>query len=352
MIFNKIKKALVTSSLTLCVLFTSIPVYAEEINSDENPIEVQSLEEQPTEAVINTEQVVESTEPSEITESTSEEQSTKSEEVTQLESSSQAEESSIEIVEQDVTDDGVAAMSDDIVGGDSGAFRTYSSTYPISIDGYSDDWDDKAYSYEYNWDNSSNCWQWGVWIDGVCYKTEPGTYDTNVRHKISVYCDGTNVYLHIVFSRDYGAKFNGENYEFSLDGKNTRFQITWNNGQVITNNLGGVSAGRYPVEVRHGDGSISWSIAEGSAGYLTVKDNNVNDELEIAIPLSEFKRQNSSIDIDNLSTIEYQCSNLTYRKITCTGTPTGPTIFIFSMLGIITAGTGFYYSRKRKRKTV
>ena len=54
----------------------------------------------------------------------------------------------------------------------------------ISIDGDFSDWENLPCTYEYNWDNSQNFWQWGVWIDGVCYKTEPGTYSTDVRHKI------------------------------------------------------------------------------------------------------------------------------------------------------------------------
>ena len=38
------------------------------------------------------------------------------------------------------------------------------------------DWNSLPESYEYNWDNSQNCWSYGVWVDGVCYKTEEGSY--------------------------------------------------------------------------------------------------------------------------------------------------------------------------------
>ena len=75
----------------------------------------------------------------------------------------------------------------------------------LSMDGYFDDWNDKPYSYEYNWDNSDNCWYYGVWYDGQCFKTPEGTYDTTVRHKMQLYSDNEYVYMHIVISEDYGS---------------------------------------------------------------------------------------------------------------------------------------------------
>lgn len=207
----------------------------------------------------------------------------------------------------------------------------------ISIDGDFSDWDGLPYSYEYNWDNSQNCWQWGVWVDGVCYKTPVNEYDTNVRHKMQLYCDGEYVYLHIVFSRDYWAKFNGEDYQFFINGDMAAFQVEWVGGGTITNNLGDTSPGIYEVEVRHRNSSMSYDVANGSSAYLKVNEGNVNDELELRIPLSEMKRQNNSINLEAISTIEFYTPNLMYRRITAAGTSTGPVVLGFVCFAIVLA---------------
>lgn len=205
----------------------------------------------------------------------------------------------------------------------------------IEIDGNFSDWDGLPCSYEYNWDNSNNCWYYGVWVDGVCYKTPEGTYDTNVRHKMQLYCDGEYVYLHIIFSRDYYAKFNGEDYQFWINGNMAAFQVEWPNGGTITNNLTNVGSGIYDVEIRHRNSSMSYSVVNNSKGKLKVNENNLNDELEIKIPLSEMKYQNNNINLDTISTIEFFTPNLMYRRISAAGTSTYPFILGIICIGIV-----------------
>lgn len=217
----------------------------------------------------------------------------------------------------------------------------------VNIDGNYSDWDKIAASYEYNWDNSSNAWDYGVWIDGECFKTPRGTYDTNVRHKVQLASDGAYVYLHIVFSRDYSASFNGENYQFFLDDNQTNFRIT-RNGESITNNINSYAPGTYEVEVRHEGGSMSGEVVNGSRAYVTKKGNGKNAELEIKIPVSEMVKQNTNIQ-DNFSKVEFFTPNLMYRRVTTTCTPTMPT-FLIPIFFVV--GVGFFgglYGRKIKK---
>lgn len=194
------------------------------------------------------------------------------------------------------------------------------------------DWASLPSSYEYNWDNSSNCWYYGVWVDGECYKTPEGTYSTDVRHKMQLYCDGAYVYLHVIISRDYGSKFNGEDYQFWIDGQMAAFQVEYVGGGIITGNTGNLAPGTYQVEVRHRNSSMSYEVVPDSLAYLTKYENDINAEVELRIPLSELQRQNPNIDLDNIGTIEFFTPNLMYRRITASGADTMP---------LATAGAAF-----------
>jgi len=204
----------------------------------------------------------------------------------------------------------------------------------ISVDGDFSDWDNLPCSYEYNWDNSQNCWQWGVWIDGVCYMTKPGTYSTDVRHKMQMYCDGVNVYLHIVYSRDYGSKLNGNDFQFYVDGQMAAFQLVQPNGGLFEN-MAQNAPGVYPLEIRHRNTGLSFLNAEGTNGYLRITADKINNEIEIKIPLTELKRQNSHINIETITMIEFFTPNLMYRRISAVGTSTGPVLLIFMCGGIV-----------------
>lgn len=230
------------------------------------------------------------------------------------------------------------------------AFTLKNSTNgSITIDGNFSDWDSLPCSYEYNWDNSQNCWQWGVWVRGVCYKTEPGTYSTDVRHKMQMYCDGENVYLHIVYSRDYGiddgACINGSDFQFSVDGKRADFQLAQIGGGTFEE-MAYFEPGLYPIEVRHRETGLSFLNANGADGYLYLTDDKINCEVEIRIPLSEMKRQNPSINVETITTIEFFTPNLMYRKISAVGTSSGPLVLSALCGGVVLCG---WLGNKRKK---
>lgn len=333
------KRRIYLALITAAVLFSSsVPVYATEETPDQldaiNAIsESEDLDEtSETEEAVPEEETEDSqdSESVEIIDEETEETGTTEETEESLNESETIDE---EIVEDVADEEILEEETTEVVNKKA---RSLSTSYDnefnlmgdgkISIDGDFSDWEGLPYSYEYNWDNSQNCWQWGVWVDGVCYKTEEGTYSTDVRHKMQLYCDGSYVYLHIIISRDYGSKFNGEDYQFWVDGNMAAFQVEWPGGGTITGNLGNTSPGVYPVEVRHRDSSMSYDVATGSSGYLKVNENNLNDELEIKIPLSELQRQNGNINSETISTIEFFTPNLMYRRISSAGTSTAPYI--------------------------
>lgn len=217
---------------------------------------------------------------------------------------------------------------------------------------YGIDWNNLPHSFEYNWDNSQNCWQWGVWIDGVCYKTPEGTYSTDVRHKVQLHCDGTYVYLRIIFSRDYGAKANGDAYNFFIDDKQASFAVRFPGSKdVITNNTGRLSPGTHQLVVIHGDRAVSGREVNGASAYITKKEDDVNAELEVKIPLAEMKVQNDSIDLEHMSKVQFQCSNLTgNRRITASGADTMPmvsTVMAFMLIPGSTVLLKKYGKRKK-----
>lgn len=219
---------------------------------------------------------------------------------------------------------------------------------PIIIDGHYGDWSDKPLSWHYNWNNSDNCWYWGCWYNGACYKTPEGTYDNNVRHLIQLYTDGEYVYVHIKIATIYESQFNGEDYNFYFNDERASFQITDENGQSITNNVNRYSPGIHSVQVRHRDGSCSYSLAAGSSGYLTVYDDYHNTDLEFKIPISECVYQNNRIDPDNIESIRFMTPNLMYTYIETHGTPTYAILLIIICVGI--AGLfEFLYLKKKGR---
>ena len=194
------------------------------------------------------------------------------------------------------------------------------------------DWDSLPCSYEYNWDNSANCWYWGIWFDNQCYKTPVGEYDVNVRHKMQLYCDGTNVYLHIVFATAYWDDVNGNDYRFYIDDQMAAFQLEYDNGRNVTGKTDRLDVGTHQINVIHRNPWMSGQKVDGSLAYLTKYEDNKNAEIELMIPLSQIEHQNSNIDIENIGTIEFYTSNLMYRRITASGASTFP---------LATAGAAF-----------
>ena len=211
------------------------------------------------------------------------------------------------------------------------------------------DWDSLPASYEYNWDNSVNCWYWGVWVDGVRYTTPVGQYSTDVRHKIQIYCDGTYVYTHVIFSRDYWNVVCGDDYRYYFDNQMTAFQLTAPGGGSIEQAARRMSAGTHQIEVRHRSSWISGKNVEGAVGYLTKYEDNVNAQVEFKIPLSEMMRQNDRIDMENLGTIKFYTPNLMYRTITASGADTLPMVTAGVSLLLI-PGSSIILKKFRKKK--
>lgn len=229
---------------------------------------------------------------------------------------------------------------------------TYTNSFSLSngssiaIDGEFSDWDTLPCSYEYNWDNSQNCWYWGVWInEEECYKTEPGTYSTDVRHKMQMYCDGEYVYLHIIYGRNYINKINGDDFQFYVGGEMAAFQVVTQDGEELGTTVDD-APGIYPVEIRHRDTKLSFLGAEGTNGYLLRTEDNINNELEIRIPLIELQRQNPNINVETLGTIEFHTPNLMYRRISAVGTSSGPIALAAMCGGVVLCGL---LLRKRKK---
>ena len=204
----------------------------------------------------------------------------------------------------------------------------------ISIDGDFSDWDGIPCSYEYNWDNSENCWVNGVWIDGEVYYTEPGTYSTDVRHMMQMYCDGDYIYIHIMYGRNYRSRLNGDDFRLYIGDEVASYQVVGEDGSDIATMLN-VAPGLYPVEIRHRDSKLSFLNAEGTNGYLSIKEDNINNELEIRVPLEELQRQNPNINLETISTIEFFTPNLMYRRISAVGTSSAPVVLASLCGGIV-----------------
>jgi len=199
-----------------------------------------------------------------------------------------------------------------------------------AIDGNFTGWEQIPVSYEYNWDNSQNCWNGCYTTDPdtgeqICYKTEVGTYDSNVRHEMQLYCDDKDVYLKIKYAAIYGSHANGDDFNFYIDGAEAKFSLTWPDGTPITGT--DAASGTYVIDVRNGNSASSYSIVDGACAYYHVTENGVNNELELRIPLEALQAQNGNINLDNFSMIQFFTQNLMYRKISAAGSPTGSVPF-------------------------
>ncbi len=237
-----------------------------------------------------------------------------------------------------------------------------SSSDAPAVDGSFSGWDDIPESWEYNWDNSGNCWQWGVWYDEdgdgnpEKHMTDEGTYDNNVRHKMQLYTDGENVYLRIVYAGEYGASGsygNGDDFNFYVDDTYAaKFGITWPDGSTITGPTPG--AGVYQVDVRNGDKSNSYSIVDGASAYYYVTENGLNNQLELKIPLEALAAQAAQagveIDWEHFNLLEFFTPNLMYRRLATGGASTGAAPFAVAVFLLVPAS--YVWLRKKSREEV
>lgn len=188
-----------------------------------------------------------------------------------------------------------------------------------AVDGSFTGWDDIPASYEFNWNKPD------AWVDGEHY-TE--TNSTDVRHEMKLYSDGENVYLKVVFAREFknGQVANGNDYQFWIDNEQmAAYQVEWPDGSSLSNS--NAEPGTYQVDVRHRDSSWSYVLTDGAVAYYHVNEDNLNNELELKIPMSEFVKQNPNIDLDNYNMISFFTPNLMQDKISTAGASTGAVPF-------------------------
>lgn len=225
------------------------------------------------------------------------------------------------------------------------------SSVNITIDGYYDDWADKPYSWEYVWDNP---WQIDNYWDGTQnitkeYRDENGNpYNLEIRNKMSFLTDGEYVYLHILVSSNPGSGLYADYFQFWIDNEMAAFRITYPNGDSLTKNLDDTDPGNYYVEVRHQQSYLSNTVVGDASAVFTKKNNNMNNEIEIKIPLSAMKLQNNNINLDTFRTVEFFSPNMMYRRIACSGISTAP--FIGILIAVLFIGGTYILSKYRSRR--
>ena len=208
------------------------------------------------------------------------------------------------------------------------------------VDGSFSGWDDVPASYEFNWNKPD------AWVDGVHY-TE--TNSTDVRHEMKLYSDGQNVYLRVIFARELstGQIANGNDYQFWIDNEQmAAYQVEWPNGNSLSYNT--AEPGVYVVDVRHRDSSWSYVLTDGAVAYYRINEGNLNNELELKIPISEFVKQNPNINLDNYSTISFFTPNLMQDKITTGGASTGAEPF--AAAAFLLVPTSYFLIKKKEDK--
>lgn len=179
----------------------------------------------------------------------------------------------------------------------------------ISIDGSYDDWNDKPHTkIQYPWD------------------------DANYYHQGALFRDEQYVYLHVRMSERSYTQFNGYNYCFTADGKETYVAVVPPEGEQI-------GEGNNTVVVRAQNG---YSLIDGAEGVVTRKQGEP-DEWELRIPLSFLSDQPELI-----KEITFHSSNLGPQNIIATGTPTLP--FLVAGTGAAIAVGGFLHSKRKKDK--
>lgn len=226
----------------------------------------------------------------------------------------------------------------------------YSSSPAITIDGNFDDWADKPYSYEYDWDNSKACWYYGVWGGGLQgYKTPVGTYDDNVRHRMSFYVDGEYAYLYVKIAKCSGTSFSGYDYRFfDSTGQCACFNVVNPDKSGITLGSGMDMPGIHEVSVLHGTSQYSYTQVEGAKAYLKINGDYQQSELELKIPLSQMELQNPNMTREHMDTMQFENPNLMKRRLTASGASTAP--FMAAGIALIGVPASVMVLRRKSMK--
>ena len=126
------------------------------------------------------------------------------------------------------------------------------------------------------------------------------------------------------------------------------YQVEWSDGSQLSNS--NAAPGTYQVDVRHRDSSWSYVLTDGAVAYYHVNEGNVNNQLELKIPLSEFQKQNGSINLDNYNMIQFYTPNLMYNRISAAGSPTGAVPFAAAAFLLVPAG--YVWLKEKENKGV
>ena len=206
-------------------------------------------------------------------------------------------------------------------------------------------WEGVPSSWEYNWDNTDSATKWGMWGGNGDLKgyVASSIEDLHVRHRMQMYCDGTNVHLLITYASIFDNPGNGDDYNFYIDGEHVKFKVVYDDDAQLTEAR---DPGTYTLKVLHEDDSVSSKDVMGGYGTMTVNRGQLNNMTEICIPISEMVRQNGNINPDSFSMIEFYTPNLMYRRMATSGASSGP--IVFALITVAFFGGAYYRMRKRR----
>ncbi len=204
-------------------------------------------------------------------------------------------------------------------------------------------WSGMPHIYDYGWNNTDVVWANGKDYKGYKFKLDPGQYDADIHHKITMYSDGEYLYLNLIGATIDGPSAKGTALHFTVDGVKTEFQLAtkptgWGTVDSIK------SPGMHKVYLRHSLGGLSGSVVEDSIAYLHIRDTKHNPEFEFKLPLSAFAEQNSNIDLENIHEVTFTTGHHTHKGITIGGISTFPLLLGALCLGGV--GYGVYKCKK------
>ncbi len=227
----------------------------------------------------------------------------------------------------------------------------YSTESAITIDGDFSDWQDKPYTWEYPWDNSASCWEWGVWGNGLeGYKTSEGTFDNNVRHKVSFFVDNEFAYLYVQIATSDGSYISGNDYNFyDSQGDMAKFSmVETGRKQVVLSDAEKYGPGVHEFTVIHGAGSVSWESTPGAKVCVKIHEDLSNTEMEFRIPLAQMKAQNPDMRMEDMGAMQWENPHLSKDRVTSAGADTAP--FVTAAIALLGVPVCTVFLRKKELK--
>ena len=196
-----------------------------------------------------------------------------------------------------------------------------------------DNWSNVPSHYGYSYDTSDTM-NWGAWggngnLQG--YKAT-SVEDNNINNELKMYTDGNDVHLYISYASLFNGTGNGNDYNFTVDGQNTKYRVVLEDGSDLTSvNL---APGTYNLKVINDDGSISGTDVLGANGTLIVKENNCNNVMTISVPIEQMYAQNSNINKDVVQNISFNSPNIFMGTLSCAGAGNNKLLYIIGSYAI------------------